>query len=103
MKAYSKPEFWFCLILGLSTVVGAVGLVVFGKDVFSNHGHETALGWFAFLLVVPLYLLTASCFFWEWLLLKERARNPVNSLTKPVVVFSIGMIPVLGIIGFITN
>jgi hypothetical protein len=93
-------ESWFLGILGVGLCLEAIPFVVCCITAATDHGHDAVLGWFACLVFGAFFLLTVSCFGWEWLLLKQRRYMPDASNTIPTIVFCVGFLPALIIIGF---
>jgi hypothetical protein len=92
-------ERWFIGALSLLICVEVVPFVLFCVESMTYHGHDAALGWFACLVFGAFIFLTISCLGWEWVLLKRREQLPNVSATVSAVVFCVGMLPGVLIIG----
>jgi hypothetical protein len=95
MKAVSAPETWFMVVLGILALLELIICIMLGIEVWNYHGHDAALGQFGWLLLVAFCILTSSCLFWERPLLKMRTGNPTKSANAALVVFLLGMLPLV--------
>jgi hypothetical protein len=103
MKRRKYAEFWYALVVGVTTCVLSVPVLIACQRIVNDHSHDAILGWGVGVVAMSLLLLAASCVGWEILLLKKRELWAGASELLPLAVLISGLLALVLATGLVVR